>query len=548
MTTRSQSVSNLNADELRSFQVAWNIFAYDSKEYEVQKKNIQDLKGWFMDTIAQQYRDSSCDPTESLHKWYTQLKEHASVGEVMDKKAVRSLYKTAIKPLNKPPRDWNSWINAWEEAMSLGQQKKVPDTTDPTIWFEEFIEAVNPAVSQWATAYKLQKEDEADKGTLTYRMVAYALRHEVRSKAKGGSVAKGSFGPTYGQESAPSEQSDDARDDSHSEGKQTKSKRGKKRHRDSRDSTSATGGSMERCLVCECIGHKTQDCFYAFPENDVREVDLDKLASHLQRISVPESDQLPQTDHATAGQEDMNLFDLEDNLEGDAEGDEEDIDQFDKAEQAVQSLLTPPPTPPAALLAASIQTPLMEPSEPSELSESSRSTDKYVADPKEHLVWQAAFHAGTVGNAVAKVDGQIYDRAKILRLLQSPKPRIHRRNLPAPPTRHHELADHPMGHLFEQAELDHLKSHADMQSWTEILRSSIPKKLQVLDCMWVYVYKFDKHGRFIKCKARLSRTRRSTSSVKPVKHLCGYAGGKKFSDSHCHRRSLRPRAAPVRCS
>jgi len=26
---------------------------------------------------------------------------------------------------------------------------------------------------------------------------------------------------------------------------------------------------------------------------------------------------------------------------------------------------------------------------------------------------------------------------------------------------------------------------------------------QVLDCMWVYVYKFDKHGRLAKCKARL---------------------------------------------
>jgi len=230
-------------------------------------------------------------------------------------------------------------------------------------------------------------------------------------------------------------------------------------------------------------------------ENDVREVNLEDIAHHLQRISIPEIDQLPETENATAGHEDVSLFDLEDY----SEGDEGSADQADKAEQDVQFdyLLTPPQTPPAALLAASIQTPLTEPSEPSE------PTVQYGADPKEHLVWQAAFHAGTVGNAVAKVDGQIYDRAKILRLLKSPRPRIHRRNLPKAPARHHELADHPMGYLFEQAELDHLKSHAEMHSWTEILRSSIPKKLQVLDCMWVYVYKFDKHGRFIKCKARL---------------------------------------------
>src|SRR5204863_3565460 len=57
--------------------------------------------------------------------------------------------------------------------------------------------------------------------------------------------------------------------------------------------------------------------------------------------------------------------------------------------------------------------------------------------------------------------------------------------------------------LFEQAEEDHLKSHHKMKSWIEVQRSSIPKKQQILDCMWVYIYKFDKHGRFLKCKARL---------------------------------------------
>ena len=75
--------------------------------------------------------------------------------------------------------------------------------------------------------------------------------------------------------------------------------------------------------------------------------------------------------------------------------------------------------------------------------------------------------------------------------------------MPPPPTRHHELADHPLGHLFEQAELDHLQSHEEMKSWIEVNRSSLQKKVQILDCMWVYVYKFDKHGRFVKCKARL---------------------------------------------
>ena len=43
-----------------------------------------------------------------------------------------------------------------------------------------------------------------------------------------------------------------------------------------------------------------------------------------------------------------------------------------------------------------------------------------------------------------------------------------------------------------------------MKSWTEISKEDPRAKgKQIIACMWVYVYKFDKHGRFKKCKARL---------------------------------------------
>ena len=34
-------------------------------------------------------------------------------------------------------------------------------------------------------------------------------------------------------------------------------------------------------------------------------------------------------------------------------------------------------------------------------------------------------------------------------------------------------------------------------------RSTLIKEIKILDCRWVYIYKFDKYGRFIKYKARL---------------------------------------------
>ena len=105
---------------------------------------------------------------------------------------------------------------------------------------------------------------------------------------------------------------------------------------------------------------------------------------------------------------------------------------------------------------------------------------------------------------IGHLDGKILDRAQLQRLLRSPKGMrgVHRRNLPPPPTRHKDLEMHPLGQLFEQAETHHLQSHIPMNSWTKIDRLDAQGE-QVLDCMWIYVYKFDKHGRLLKCKARL---------------------------------------------
>ncbi|RYC76661.1 hypothetical protein BFJ63_vAg20462, partial [Fusarium oxysporum f. sp. narcissi] len=81
---------------------------------------------------------------------------------------------------------------------------------------------------------------------------------------------------------------------------------------------------------------------------------------------------------------------------------------------------------------------------------------------------------------------------------------MHRNSLPPPPTKHQDLKHHPFGTLFQEAEESHLQSHKEMRSWTEIRKKDARAVgQQVLGCMWVYVYKFDKHGRFQKCKARL---------------------------------------------
>jgi len=169
------------------------------------------------------------------------------------------------------------------------------------------------------------------------------------------------------------------------------------------------------------------------------------------------------------------------------------LDEFAKLH--FQPYPTPPQSPPAALLAASIQGP--EDSESKEIF----SSEGGRPGPQ---VWKAAFSAGRLSRRVGNLNGESLDRIQFQRLLRSPKgmKAIHRRNLPPPPTSHRDIKDHPLGCLFEQAEKDHLQSHVPMNSWT-ITNRSEARGEQILDCMWVYVYKFDKHGRLLKCKARL---------------------------------------------
>jgi hypothetical protein len=167
---------------------------------------------------------------------------------------------------------------------------------------------------------------------------------------------------------------------------------------------------------------------------------------------------------------------------------------------------TPVSLPPTALLAMTLGGDSADSTEKRKLTFFSR------LGPIE--AWKAAFAAGRQASVVGTLDGRRIDKAKLHRLLKSPH-QLHRRHMPQLPRHHGDLATHPMGGLFQEAEAEHLRSHDEMKSWTEINRlDPRARDQQVLDCMWVYVYKFDEHGRFKKCKARLLV--RGDQQLKPI--------------------------------
>ncbi len=96
-----------------------------------------------------------------------------------------------------------------------------------------------------------------------------------------------------------------------------------------------------------------------------------------------------------------------------------------------------------------------------------------------------------------------YDKKKMMTmeqvraLIKKPKG-LHRRQLPPPPRHSNELDNrkknsrlHALYEEFRAAEQVHLQSHKEMKSWREVPLVERRGK-QLLDCMWVYTYKFDK--------------------------------------------------------
>ena len=169
-------------------------------------------------------------------------------------------------------------------------------------------------------------------------------------------------------------------------------------------------------------------------------------------------------------------------------------DQAKNSDVRARPYPTPVSLPPTALLAMVMRG----------ASDDSQEEHPKIWNSHEPIeVWKRAFVAGLQAAPRGIMNGKIIDKAKFRRLLKNPKS-LHRRDIPPLPRSHADLANHPMGGLFEEAEVNHLHSHDEMKSWTEVPRGdSRACGKQVLDCMWVYVYKFDKHGRFQKCKARL---------------------------------------------
>ena len=81
---------------------------------------------------------------------------------------------------------------------------------------------------------------------------------------------------------------------------------------------------------------------------------------------------------------------------------------------------------------------------------------------------------------------------------------FHQKQLLSESKSYQDLDAHLLEDLFKQTEINYLRSHAHMNFWNELeKKNSITKDHQVLECMWVYIYKFIKKEMLVKCKTHL---------------------------------------------
>ena len=166
--------ANLSANNQKAFQLDLNMYQELKKKYIAEITSIRTLKDWIRKTVAPNYQQTCCKPTEIDQKM-VRKPQSVQFSNKEIKAELRSKYKLAIKPLTKP-KDALNWIMRWEQTMASAQDKKLPVTKDHEEWFDDFMDAVNSVLPNWVPGYRSVKMTDVNENSLSYRTIANDFR------------------------------------------------------------------------------------------------------------------------------------------------------------------------------------------------------------------------------------------------------------------------------------------------------------------------------------------------------------------------------------
>jgi hypothetical protein len=256
-----------------AYQVEWNKYVYEDKDYKEHRANLEKLTSWVLSTTSTTLKKTCCKEGETMDKWYKAFRETGQAYEDNRIPDAKRRYTAAVKPLTKLPRAFDAWITEWETAIAEGEHLDLPDTSSAQFWAADLVAALRPVNQSWATTFTAINKAAIKENKLSYREVAADLRRDwaVQHQSKA-SVAKGAF-PSFGAEldrNATVESEPEGGEEEPTPKKKPTAKAGKGKRKRTNTGTAkgadapATqgGGSCRACLG----DHQLPNCFYAFPE------------------------------------------------------------------------------------------------------------------------------------------------------------------------------------------------------------------------------------------------------------------------------------------
>jgi hypothetical protein len=92
----------------------------------------------------------------------------ARLSKSLARDLVKKKYEAAIKPLKKAPKDMDTWVTAWEQAIEEAYERKLGIVADPEDWFDDFLQVITLVKPAWAEMYELLNWEKIITGTVTY--------------------------------------------------------------------------------------------------------------------------------------------------------------------------------------------------------------------------------------------------------------------------------------------------------------------------------------------------------------------------------------------
>lgn len=253
------------------------LYDIDLRAFQAETLAIREIKTWVLETVSPALRQTNCLPHENLKVWYDNLKESIVADSQLIARGQANLaYQEFMSTKVRSVRQLCAWVDAFELMMIRSQAMKVPNAQDPISWFTSLKQAAHPLLRPKMDILKTLYKEKLEKGTLTFREVANALRFEIKTTeglephAKGKRLAgfiAGGEEPTFDEDRAEEPP------------KKKKTNRKKKvvtpedgataPAKESAPALAAPGGSASSrraCPVCESTTHTFTGCWYAFPK------------------------------------------------------------------------------------------------------------------------------------------------------------------------------------------------------------------------------------------------------------------------------------------